>query len=120
MAHSKAPLFDTHAYHQSFWAKALAHPARITILSHLLENGVTPFYTLAKRIPLAKTTVSQHLRMLRQAGLIESFDKYPHTYYRLNHEACKGLAQQINDLNNAFLPDPPNQTQISNPKTTQG
>jgi len=105
MAYSKAPHFDALAYQQSFWAKALGHPARIMILSHLLEHGVTAFYVLAKMIPLAKTTVSQHLRKLREDGLIESFDKYPHTYYRLNHETCQGLARRIKELNNSFLPD---------------
>jgi ArsR family transcriptional regulator, arsenate/arsenite/antimonite-responsive transcriptional repressor len=105
MAYSKAPHFDALAYQQSFWAKALGHPERIMILSHLLEHGVTAFYVLAKMIPLAKTTVSQHLRKLREDGLVESFDKYPYTYYRLNREACQGLAERIRDLNSSFLLD---------------
>ncbi len=102
MAYSKAPLFDNLAYQQSVWAKAFSHPARITILEHLLLNGVTPFYIIAKKIPLAKTTVSQHFRALRQIGLVESFDKYPHTYYHLRHKACKELAHKLEALNHSF------------------
>jgi DNA-binding transcriptional ArsR family regulator len=117
MAYSKAPLFDLLAYQQSVWSKALSHPARITILSYLLHNGVTPFYILAKRIPLSKTTVSQHLRTLRQTGLIESFDKYPHTYYRLNRSLCKDLAHRLEALNNSFSAD---NTENAGENLTQG
>lgn len=102
MAYSKAPRFDALSFKQSFWSKALSHPARITILDHLLHYGVTPFYVLAKKIPLAKTTTSQHFRSLRQAGLIESFEEYPHTYYKLNHKTCKDLAQKLHGLNISF------------------
>jgi len=105
MAYSKAPRFDALSFNQSFWSKALSHPARITILDHLLIHGVTPFYVIAKKIPLAKTTTSQHFRSLRAAGLIESFEKYPHTYYKLNKKACKDLAQRLHSFNNSFVQD---------------
>ncbi|HJW30085.1 MAG TPA: ArsR family transcriptional regulator, partial [Saprospiraceae bacterium] len=75
MAFSKAPLFDKPHFEQSFWSKALAHPARIIILTHLLEYGITPFYDFKKLIPLAPTTISQHLRQLRQAHLIKAYEK---------------------------------------------
>ena len=102
MAFSKAKLFDPLPYHQSFWSKALAHPARIIILTHLLENGVTAFHELRKKIPLATTTVSQHVRYLREFGLIEGEDKFPYTYYKLNSDTCKTLAIKITDLNFDF------------------
>ena len=117
MAFSKAPLFDTLAYQQSMWAKAFSHPARITILEYLLHNGVTPFYVIAKKIPLARTTVSQHFRSLREAGLIESFDRYPHTYYRLNHKVCKDLAVRLEVLNRSFSTD---STENSSENAVQG
>ena len=102
MAYSKAPQFDALTFEQSFWSKALSHPARIIILTHLLENGVTPFHVLAKKIPLAPSTVSQHLRILRQKGLIHTSEIYPNTYYFLNHPACKGLAAKIKSINKSF------------------
>jgi DNA-binding HxlR family transcriptional regulator len=102
MAFSKAPLFDQEIFKQSFWYKALSHPARIIILTYLLENGITAFYTLANTLPLAKTTVSQHLRNLREKGLIESFEEYPHTYYKINKNLCQDLAQRIQSLQVAF------------------
>ena len=102
MAFSKAPQFHPLTFKQSFWSKALSHPARIIILTHLLAHGETPFHALAKLIPLAKTTVSQHLRILRQAGLVESYEVYPHTIYILQTKICKDLAIQLENLNQSF------------------
>jgi DNA-binding transcriptional ArsR family regulator len=103
MAYSKAHFFDPLTYNQSFWSKALSHPARIIILTYLLEHGITPFYVFAKIIPLARPTISQHIRILRQAGLIDSFEMYPNTYYQLNFNTCKDLALKIKSLNKSFL-----------------
>lgn len=102
MAFSKAPHFDLLTFQQSFWSKALAHPARIIILSHLLENGETSFQILRKKIPLARSTVSQHLKILRQAGLISAEERFPHTYYKLNPSVCKELIDKIINLHVAF------------------
>jgi ArsR family transcriptional regulator len=102
MAYSKAPQFDALTYGQSFWSKALSHPARIIILKHLLENGTTPYYVLAEKIPLAPSTVSQHLRILRQAGLIDTSEIYPHTYYFLNQQLCSDLSKKLKSVNKSF------------------
>jgi len=102
MAFSKAPLFELLSFHQSIWSKALSHPARINILIHLLENGITPFFILRKNIPLASSTVSQHLSKLRALGLIEAEEKCPHTFYKLNKSLCKTLAIKINNLHLGF------------------
>ncbi len=103
MAYSKAPKFDALTYGQSFWSKALSHPARIIILKHLLENGTTPYHVLAKKVPLAPSTVSQHLRNLRQAGLIDTSEIYPHTYYFLNQKVCKDLSSKLISFNTSFV-----------------
>jgi ArsR family transcriptional regulator len=103
MAFSKANRFNTVTYHQSIWAKAQAYPARIMIMTHLLENGRTSFEVLRKNIPLARTTVCQHLRILRDAKLIQAEDEFPHTYYTLNHTLCKSLAEKFRPLNQSFL-----------------
>ena len=103
MASSKAPLFDPLHFKQSHWSKAFGHPARIIILEYLLHHGTTPFYTLAKLIPLAKTTVSQHLKSLRDAGLIDVSEKYPHSYYTIKRSVCTELAHSLHLLNKDFL-----------------
>lgn len=50
--------------------KALAHPARIRILRLLLERGESPCGQVVGALPLAQSTVSQHLGVLKRAGLL--------------------------------------------------
>src|SRR5262245_25356371 len=102
MAFSKAILFDPDRFNQSFWSKAFAHPARIIILTYLLENGTTSFHIIAKLIPLARPTVSQHFRFLRKAGLVTAEDIYPHTYYQLSNKLCKKLAARMIAMETSF------------------
>lgn len=108
MASSKASLFDQIPFHQSRWSKARSHPARILILTYLHQNGITSFQTLCKLVPLARTTVSQHLRILRQAGLILLYEEYPHSYYQINTRLCKKFATLMKPVEDMFLrPEPP-------------
>jgi ArsR family transcriptional regulator len=52
------------------YAKALGHPARVKILRFLLEQDECMAGAIADVLPLAQSTVSQHLKVLREAGLI--------------------------------------------------
>lgn len=52
-------------------AKALAHPARIMILRHLMETRACICGELVDVLPLSQSTVSQHLKELKDAGLIK-------------------------------------------------
>ncbi len=52
-------------------AKALAHPARIAILEHLIKVNACVCGDLVDELPLAQPTVSQHLKELKLAGLIK-------------------------------------------------
>ncbi len=51
-------------------AKALGHPARMAILDHLVKVNACICSDIVEELPLAQPTVSQHLRELKQAGLI--------------------------------------------------
>ncbi|HYE07960.1 MAG TPA: metalloregulator ArsR/SmtB family transcription factor [Planctomycetota bacterium] len=51
-------------------AKALAHPARIRILQLLIRRDTCIAGDIVGRLPLAQSTVSQHLKVLKDAGLI--------------------------------------------------
>jgi ArsR family transcriptional regulator, arsenate/arsenite/antimonite-responsive transcriptional repressor len=51
-------------------AKAVGHPARVKILRFLLERDECVVGAIAGELPLAQSTVSQHLKVLREAGLI--------------------------------------------------
>jgi ArsR family transcriptional regulator len=103
MAFSKAHLFDQNLFTQSIWSKANAHPARTTILHYLVEHGLTSFSDLRKILPLAPTTVSQHIRHLYKNGYITCIEKCPHTYYDINRETCRNLAIKLTDMQLEFI-----------------
>src|SRR6187431_412548 len=52
-------------------AKALGHPARIAILDHLLKVNACVCGDIVNELPLAQPTISQHLKELKNAGLIK-------------------------------------------------
>ena len=102
MASSKAHRFDKLLYEQSIWFKANAHPARIMIITHLLENGKTQFPVLCRNIPLAKETISHHLKHLRREGLIYLEEVFPHSYYSPDFQKCKSYLEKIKPLLQKF------------------
>jgi DNA-binding transcriptional ArsR family regulator len=53
------------------YAKALAHPARIAILKLLIQKQACICGDIVEELPLSQSTVSQHLKELKQAGLIK-------------------------------------------------
>ena len=52
-------------------AKALGHPARIAIIEHLMKVNQCICGDLVNKLPLAQPTISQHLKELKNAGLIK-------------------------------------------------
>ncbi|WP_455587831.1 ArsR/SmtB family transcription factor, partial [Bacteroides sp.] len=53
------------------FAKALGHPARIAIMHFLVKQETCYFGDIHEELPIAKATVSQHLKELKDAGLIQ-------------------------------------------------
>lgn len=53
------------------YAKALSHPARIAILNLLIQKKACICGDIVDELPLAQSTVSQHLKVLKEAGLIK-------------------------------------------------
>lgn len=73
-------------------ARALAHPVRIAILRALAAEGGCCCGDIVDRLPLAQSTVSQHLKVLREAGLIRGRIERPRCCYRLDEGALAELA----------------------------
>ena len=79
-------------------AKALGHPARIRIL-RLLALRTRCFYgSLAEELPLATATVSQHVRVLRDAGLVQGAIDGPRTCYCINRQVLARATTLLQDL----------------------
>lgn len=68
------------------FAKALGHPARITIMEFLLKQDSCFFGDIHDELPIAKATVSQHLKELKDAGLIQGEIEPPKVRYCVNKE----------------------------------
>ena len=68
------------------FAKAMGHPARITILNFLASIDSCYFGEIHNELPIAKATVSQHLKELKAAGLIQGEIETPKVKYCINRE----------------------------------
>jgi ArsR family transcriptional regulator len=79
-------------------AKALGHPARVAIIRMLLGRGECICGDIVNRLPLAQATVSQHLRVLRDAGWIEGEIDGPRVCYCVRPEAAKRFAALMRGL----------------------
>lgn len=66
--------------------KALGHPARIKIITYLKSAGCCICGKIVEIMPLAQSTVSQHLKILKEAGLVKGEVEGPSTCYCLNME----------------------------------
>lgn len=70
------------------YAKALGHPVRIFIMKYLSENTQKCCYSgdMAEILPIARSTLSQHLAELKEAGLIQGEINAPYIKYCINKE----------------------------------
>ena len=72
-------------------ARALSHPARVTIVRHLSQARGCVGGEIFDLVPLAQSTVSQHLKVLREAGLITGGGEGPRSGYCLDHDRLRQL-----------------------------
>jgi len=79
-------------------AKALAHPARIRIVRLLLEKQSCIGCDIVDEIGLAQSTVSEHLRILKAAGVIAGEIEHPRVCYSLNPDRLIPLAGLLNTV----------------------
>ncbi|NWJ51242.1 MAG: winged helix-turn-helix transcriptional regulator [Bacteroidetes bacterium] len=70
------------------YAKALGHPVRVFIMDYLVKNSSRCCYSgdMAEELPIARSTLSQHLSELKDAGLIQGEINAPYIKYCINKE----------------------------------
>ena len=78
--------------------KALAHPARVKLLNYLAAYGTCYFGKLTDILPLAASTISQHVTILKEAGLIEGSADSQRVCYCVNAERLQLLKDMVRDL----------------------
>lgn len=80
------------------FAKALGHPVRLTILKYLSNQSFCHTGDLVDLLPLAQSTVSQHLKELKEAGLIQGEVHPPKVKYCINNENWQKAKQLFETL----------------------
>ena len=78
--------------------KALAHPVRMQIVRQLLKGGQSCCGDICSCMPLAQSTVSQHLDLLRKAGLVHLAPEGTRSLYSLDQAAFTNVARQMAQL----------------------
>jgi ArsR family transcriptional regulator len=80
------------------FAKALGHPVRVRILRMLAQREARMCSHIVDELPLAQSTVSEHLRILRQAGLIRANERGPRVSYCIEPAALARLKSLMEAL----------------------
>lgn len=80
------------------FAKAMGHPARIAILQFLASQECCFFGDIHEELPIAKATVSQHLKELKEAGLIQGEIETPKVKYCINKENWETAKKMFADF----------------------
>lgn len=104
MGVTKTDLFTSEQNELAQLAKAFAHPARIAILQYLLKTRSCINGTLVNELGLAQATISQHLRELKDLGLIQGSIEGASVSYCINSqkwEQVKGLFNGLFDQLNS-------------------
>ncbi|MEX1002258.1 MAG: metalloregulator ArsR/SmtB family transcription factor [Crocinitomicaceae bacterium] len=95
----KSEYFTKEQEQTARFSKALGHPVRIAILELLNSQTCCYHGDMAEELPIAKSTLSQHLKELKDAGLIQGNITPPTTKYCINKENFE-LAKSL--LNKVF------------------
>jgi ArsR family transcriptional regulator, arsenate/arsenite/antimonite-responsive transcriptional repressor len=89
----RAPL--PHDVELAMLAKALAHPARVAILTYLRARGGCVCGDIVDQLPLAQATVSQHLKVMKEAGVLQGEVDGPRVCYCPDPRVLERLKQLV-------------------------
>jgi ArsR family transcriptional regulator len=98
MAFSKSVEFSKKEQELASLAKALSHPARIQILKILAKRNECICGDIVEVLPLAQSTVSQHLKELLNVGLIQGTIDGPRSCYCINPKGIAKVNAMFNEL----------------------
>lgn len=98
MTKSKSEEFSVKDNAIATYAKALSHPARIAILRLLLNKQSCICGDIVLELPLSQSTVSQHLKELREAGLIKGEIDGPRVCYCIDIQNWNDAKSRISQL----------------------
>ncbi len=100
MGVTKKEIFSTEQNELAMIAKVLGHPARIAILQELQKRNTCVCGDLVNEIGLAQPTISQHLKELKNIGIIQGTIEGTSVCYCINVEVWNNFQQKLNNLFN--------------------
>ena len=105
MGVTRTALFTDQQNELARLAKALAHPARIAILQHVAQAHTCINSDLVEELGLAQATISQHLRELKDAGLIQGRIEGVSVNYCIHPQRWLAVRAKLNELFDSFDPE---------------
>lgn len=95
----KREIFNADLQELAKFAKVISHPARLAILKFLAETKTCISGDISDQLPLSRTTVSQHLKALKKAGLIHGEVEG----LKINYCLCGSMVKKFKSLFNDFF-----------------
>jgi predicted transcriptional regulator len=105
MGITKAENYTPQQNKMAILAKAMGHPARIAIIEHLINSPSCVCGDIVDELPLSQSTVSQHLKELKTAGIIKGTIEGPSVCYCINDEVWNELKNDFSIFFNSYQPN---------------
>lgn len=102
MGLTKTEIFTEQQNRLAVMLKAIAHPARIAILQQIISSNACICGDLVEELGLAQPTISQHLKELKNAGLIQGTIEGVSVCYCINPVVWNDLQEQLGGLFNSY------------------
>src|SRR6478735_5749837 len=102
MGLTKTEIFTEKQNRLATMLKALAHPARIAIVQHIIKSDTCICGDLVEELGLAQPTISQHLKELKNAGLIQGTIEGVSVCYCIEPKAWAQFQGQVNHFFNTY------------------
>lgn len=102
MGLTKTSNFDTKQNKLATYAKAIGHPARVAILEYLLQNNSCICNDLVEVLPLSQSTISQHLKELKESGIIKGEIEGPKVCYCIDQGVWEEVTTMLNSLFSSY------------------
>lgn len=103
MGLTKSEMFTEEQNKLAQLLKAIAHPARIAILQHIIKTNACICGDLVGELGLAQATISQHLKELKTAGLIQGTIEGVSVCYCINPENWKMLQKILGEFTGSYV-----------------
>ncbi|OFX62277.1 MAG: hypothetical protein A2046_15350 [Bacteroidetes bacterium GWA2_30_7] len=105
MNNNKSEQFQKSQKELAEFAKVLSHPARIAIIQILTDKKEIKTGNISDDLPIARSTVSQHLKILKQAGIIKGTIDGMKIHYCLDSKKLNEIREKYNTFLQSTISD---------------